>query len=284
MQLTPRYGGPPVLAIEGDPHEVHAPLMRQRRRLLTTLGELSDDQWRSPSRCEGWTVQDVIAHLVGVDTFWQASVTAGLAGAPTTYLAAFDPAATPPQMVDAMRVLTPAQVLDQFASACDGYLAVVSDLDDAGWSSVAESPAGHVSIRLMSAHALWDCWIHERDIALPLALPLTEEPDELAVCLRYAAGLSPAFAVSAGAAVPGSFAVESTDPAMSFVLEVGGDTVFVRDRSGSSGAPSLRGPAVELIEALSFRMPLDATAPPEWCSLLAGLADVFDTEVVVAPA
>lgn len=35
----------------------------QRRNLADLLDELSDEQWRHPSLCAGWTVRDVAAHL-----------------------------------------------------------------------------------------------------------------------------------------------------------------------------------------------------------------------------
>jgi uncharacterized protein (TIGR03083 family) len=35
----------------------------QRRSLADLLDDLSDDQWREPSLCAGWTVRDVAAHL-----------------------------------------------------------------------------------------------------------------------------------------------------------------------------------------------------------------------------
>src|SRR5262245_34354061 len=35
----------------------------QRRSLADLLDDLSDDQWRQPSLCTGWTVRDVAAHL-----------------------------------------------------------------------------------------------------------------------------------------------------------------------------------------------------------------------------
>ncbi len=40
---------------------VHA----ERHALIADLGALDDEQWRTPSWCEGWTVHDVAAHLVG---------------------------------------------------------------------------------------------------------------------------------------------------------------------------------------------------------------------------
>ncbi len=40
---------------------VHA----ERHALIADLEGLSDEQWRTPSLCDGWTVHDVAAHLVG---------------------------------------------------------------------------------------------------------------------------------------------------------------------------------------------------------------------------
>lgn len=278
MELSPRYDGPPIISIEGSPDDQSAPVARQRRRLEVMVGALSETEWKSPSRCEGWTVQDVIAHLVGVNGFWEISVSAGIAGAPTRVLAGFDPAAHPPLMVDAMREQTPDGVLAQFVQSNDGFLSALADLDDRGWSTIAESPAGHVPIRLLAYHALWDGWVHEHDIALPLGLTPPAEPDEIQSCLRYAAAVSPAFAISSGAECGGVFAVEANDPELRFTVEVG-ESVIVHDGEAPPDAPRLRGRAVDLIEALSIRAPLPASTPTEWRQLLAGLASAFDSEL-----
>lgn len=278
MKLQPRYDGPSIISIEGTPDDQLAPVTRQRRRLAAMVAALSDEDWNAPSRCEHWTVQDVIAHLVGVNAYWQASVTAGLAGAPTRVLANFDPAQTPSLMVEPMRALTPAEVLGQFVSTNDAFLGALAELDEEGWSTLAETPAGHVSIRLLAQHALWDSWIHERDIALPLGITTTEEPDEVLSCLRYAAVLGPAFGVSYGKPPVGVFAVETNDPESSLVVEVG-ESVALRDGSAPPDAPCLRGDAVDLVETLSLRTPVSPSAPAEWQTLLEGLATAFDTEL-----
>lgn len=44
----------------------------ERQSLIDYLETLSDDQWATPSLCEGWTVRDVAAHLAAAP-----SVTAG---------------------------------------------------------------------------------------------------------------------------------------------------------------------------------------------------------------
>jgi uncharacterized protein (TIGR03083 family) len=43
--------------------DVWAAIDSQRRRTADLLEELSDDEWRHPSLCKGWTVRDVAAHL-----------------------------------------------------------------------------------------------------------------------------------------------------------------------------------------------------------------------------
>jgi len=223
-------------------------------------------------------VQDVVAHVVGVNGFWEMSVAAGLAGTPTRILAAFDPAATPPLLVDAMRDRSAAEILDQFVTSNTGFLDALAGLDESGWSMLAEAPPGHVTIRMLASHALWDSWIHERDIALALGLAPPVVADEVLSSLRYAAALSPAFLLTAGRPPGAVFAVEATEPGTSFTIEVG-ESVAVRDGSPGGAAPCLRGDSVALTEALSIRAPLPDSTPTEWAQLLGGLAAVFDSEL-----
>jgi len=70
-------------------------------------------------------------------------------------------------------------------------------------------------------------------------------------CLRYAAALSPTFALSQWhQRCRGRSPVEVTDPDDGFVLTVD-DAVTLTDPPLPGDAPCLRGSAVELVEALS---------------------------------
>jgi uncharacterized protein (TIGR03083 family) len=276
--VSPRYEGPPIIAIAGEPDDQLVPVVRQRRRFEALLASLDDAAWSSQSRCDGWTVQDVVAHLIGVNDFWAASVRAGLAGEPTQILAGFDPAATPPLMVAPMRALAPRDVLERFVASNDAFLGAIEALDDREWTMLAECPVGHVPIRLLAHHALWDCWVHERDVALPLERTAPAEPDEVGSSLRYVAALGPAFAISSGETIAEVVTVDVSDPILSLVLDIG-DSVVVRDGVAPPGVPCLRGDGVLLLEALSLRVPLPMSTPPEWVELLRGLAMVFDVEL-----
>ncbi|HVV37143.1 MAG TPA: maleylpyruvate isomerase family mycothiol-dependent enzyme [Acidimicrobiales bacterium] len=270
MQISPVYDDVPVLTFEGLGSPAAA-VRRQRERLLALLGTLSAPQWDTPSRCDKWSVKDVVAHLVGVDRFWEISVAAAMRGEPTTFLANFDPAATPEQMVDGLRTLSPDEVLAQFEAKTSAFLATLDTVTD--WSQLSEAPPGHIPLHATALHALWDAWIHERDIMLPLALTPVVDDEEVRLALRYAAALSPAISVAARAGRRGTLAVQAKDPACAFTVHVE-DTVVVRD--GLVGGPTLRGDAVELVEGLSHRGPLPSPLAADDMWLLAGLADVFD--------
>lgn len=274
MQLTPRYDGPTLLHIDDAVGNPAVPMLRQRRRLVEHLRTLDDEQWRMPSRCDGWTVQDVVSHLVSVDQFWGMSIGAGLAGTPTRFLATFDPVATPAQLVDRTQGLPAAEVLDSFAAGVDALAATVADLDVTSLSTIAEAPPGHVAMRAVLLHALWDAWIHERDILVPLGIAQALEADEVTCCLAYAAALGPALTASMGSTREGSLVVQATDPDVVVVVDAG-STVTVR-LGGTPGEPHLRGPAVDLVDALSFRAPFPTPIDDEHQWLVGGLAVAFD--------
>jgi len=280
VQLTPRYDGPPVLVVDVPLDDPAIPLLRQRRRLHEVLAGLDEDQWAVPSRCAGWSAQDVVAHLIGTNQYWAISFRSGLAGEPTRYLASFDPAATPPQMVEPMRAMGPPQVLDLYAETVDALAAVVTDLDDDAWQLLAEAPPGHVAMRAVALHALWDAWIHERDIVLPLELDAAVELDEVQDCLLYAAAIGPALLASTGSSRVSTLEVVATNPEISFVVEAG-PTVVIREGSGAPApdGPRLSGDAVTLIEGLTFRAPFDHGLAPEHVWLLGSLGEVFDIAV-----
>src|SRR6476619_3051573 len=193
--LTPVYGQESVIRAEPLLADPATPLLRQRSRLADELAGLDDVQWAASSRCEGWTTQDVIAHLTTTNQFWAFSIAAGLAGSPTTFLSTFDPVASPAELVDAMRSATPSEALDQFVESNDALAGAIERVGDR-WSTLAEAPPGHLAIALVAQHALWDAWVHERDVVLPLGIAPVVEDDEVIACVTYAAALSPAFLAS----------------------------------------------------------------------------------------
>lgn len=280
MQLSPRYDADPIIRLDGEPAGIARPAIRQRRRLVEALASFDDDDWAHPSRCAGWSNRDVIVHLDSTNPFWVYSIASGAGGTPTRLLATFDPVESPAQMVAADDVST-GELLERFTSSTEALADLWESLDGEGWSSIAEAPPGHISVSAVAHHALWDSWVHERDVLLPLDRVPDVEADEVAAGLRYAAALAAALGVTQRGAGAGSgsgvLSIAGSDPDVSAIVEIG-DCVVVR--SGVADEPDLvvTGNAVELLEALSVRAPLRQAVPPESSWMINGLAELFEAE------
>ncbi len=277
MQLTPRYDDAPVLRIDGsglaDPAAL---LLGQRRRLAGLLADLPAERWAEQSRCDAWAVRDVVAHLVDVDRFWTFSIGAGRAGSPSTFLATFDPVTSPPALVAAHAEAAPADLLAAFSEGIDGLAAALDGVDGDGWDVLAEAPPGHIPLRALVLHALWDGWVHERDVALPLGLEPVEDADEVAASLLYAAALGPAFAACGGETREGTLVVRATDGDACAVVSVGRSVSASLGGATPADAVVVEGPAVPLVEALSLRAPFPSPVPEAGRWALGTLDVVFD--------
>ena len=273
--MTPRYDDAPALQADGLISDPSIPLLRQRRRFADVLALLEPEQWSSATRCERWSVQDVVMHLVGVNQLWQLSFEGAHAGTPTRLFQYFDPAVTPAQHVAAMPEWTPSETLARFVETNDALAAVLADSDEDTWAQTGESPLGHVTLRLVAVHALWDSWIHERDVLLPLGITPVEEPDEVLACLWYAAALGPALLATRGSTRHGTLAVDATDPRVQVVITAGPHVTVVPGVTRPDLA-QLSGHAAELAEGLSFRQELAVVVASDDRWLLSGLDAAFD--------
>lgn len=267
MQLQPRYTGPRLLVDHTTTRPPTGVVLGQRRRLEALLESLDAAAWGSPTRCTDWRVHEVVAHLVTVNDYWAASARAARRGTPLQLLGGFDPAATPSALLSPLAGHTPRALLDRLLASHDALEASLTFDDVAVWELPAETPIGHLALRSMAAHALWDSWIHERDIAVPLGIAVPDEPEELAEALRYVAGLAAALVVLHDLAPATALALETTDPSVQLVVDVeavdGVATVALRDEPAGP-RPCLRGDAARLLDALSLRAPLPHDAPAAW--------------------
>lgn len=276
MQIAPRYDADPLIVLPGDdPDAATGACARQRRRFAATLATLEDAQWAAPSRCEGWTVKDVVSHLDSTNGFWEISIASAIDGRPTRFLESFDPKATPAALAEADAATSPVDLLERFTASCEALCVAVEALGPEQLAVIGEAPPGHIALHGVVLHALWDSWVHERDVLLPLGLPAVEEPDELVESLRYAIALAPALALSADPGLAGRVAVEVTDPDARFWVEAGPDAV-VHEGPAPGGTPIVRGRAVEVLEGLSVRAPLSVDLPDDQRWLVDGLAAVFE--------
>lgn len=278
MELNPRYDDEPGLRIACGVGEILEPVVRQRRRSVEALRSLTEDEWSTPSRCDGWTVKDVAGHLSSTDGFWEYSLTGGLAGEPTRTLESFDPKATPAQLAEAVAHLSVAETFAEYERSTEALCSLVEAVSVDQLATLAEAPPGHVAIDAVLHHALWDSWIHERDILFPMGHDVAVEPDEVACSLRYALALSPSFALWKEPDAVGAVAAVASDPSVTYVARIDG-VVTVDDGVPPADGLTIRGTAVDLVEFLSVRAPYSGVIPDDQAWMLRGLADVFEAPV-----
>lgn len=139
--------------------DVMAPARAEREDLLGLLVTLSPDQWRTPSLCAGWTVQDVVAHLLSYEELRPRQLAARFARGRLVF-----------DRVNAVglreyRSRTPAELVDLLRRHL--------------------TPTG-LTAGLGGAIALTDGLVHQQDIRRPLGLLRRVPEDRLLPALRTA--------------------------------------------------------------------------------------------------
>ena len=237
MQISPVYDRA-LLTFDGGP-PVGPAMVRQRRRLLALLRGLTrravgrTDPLRRLDRARRCRTSRRASTASGTHRS-----SPGSRAQPTRYLPGFDPKTVPAAMVDAARGKPPAETLAEIDRTSSALCDLVEDLPDSAWSMLAESPAGHVSVAAVVQHALWDAWVHERDVVIPLGLTPVEEDDEVLASLQYAAAVNAGFGLMAGIAVPATLLLEVTDPIARIAVTVD-DTVHTTAVAGDVPADAV---------------------------------------------
>lgn len=140
-------------------------LAAQRDELVALVGDLDEGDLGRPSRCEGWTVADVLLHLAQTDDMAVASVEGRLpqfieriaAGIPPTG----DVDAWAGALVDHERG-APTESRDRYVAASRAQVDAFASVDP---STRVLWVAGELAARSLAATRLTETWIHTVDVA-----------------------------------------------------------------------------------------------------------------------
>ena len=125
------------------------------------LSDLSPEQWETPSRCDGWRVADVAAHVVGQLTDVTALRLDGL-GTPEVTT----------RQVDERRGRTAGELADELRTSTKAAAALAEAFDDHAFN--AEGPQGGGQTLGAGLEALWfDTYLHTDDILSALGRSVT---------------------------------------------------------------------------------------------------------------
>ncbi|UGT60172.1 maleylpyruvate isomerase family mycothiol-dependent enzyme [Nocardia asteroides] len=185
-------------------------LAEQWQALGRLVADLDEPGWRTPTALPGWTVFDVLAHVIGTESW---------------LLGERPPAADPlrPKVdvrelphvrnetgvlneiwVDRLRPLPPAGLFELYTSVTERRTAALRALDAEAWAAMTPSPIGEVSYGRFMRVRLFDCWMHEIDIADALGVTVAEGGCRGEVAFQEFLGSIPRVLVKRGQAPDGA--------------------------------------------------------------------------------
>jgi uncharacterized protein (TIGR03084 family) len=148
-------------------------LAEQHAELGDLLTGLSGADWDAPSRCEGWSVADVVLHLTQTDEMARASVQGRFAEALVELTRGLPPAGSVDDgaalMVARDRGQPGAAVGRHWRAGADGLRQAFTGCDPGRRLTWV---AGELSARTLATTRLAETWIHTEDVAAAFAITL----------------------------------------------------------------------------------------------------------------
>ena len=140
---------------------------KENHRFIATLRNLSEQEWRAPTFCPGWSVADVVAHMTLGARFYAHVIPPGAAGRLEMPFGATDLEsfwAYRKKIGDELAALSADERIDVFADAVwrlQGVFEAIrpDDLDKEAWHWLAPCP-----IRTFPGQRLYELILHDWDI------------------------------------------------------------------------------------------------------------------------
>jgi uncharacterized protein (TIGR03083 family) len=159
------------------------------------LADLPADEWARDTSLPGWSVQDVVAHIVGAELGLvgeQPPVVKDVRGLPHVRN---DIAAVNELWVDWLRAESPAEVLARFRTATGNRAEILAAMTEDEFAAESWTPSGQDTYGRYMRIRLFDCWMHEQDIREAVGRVGNEDGlcaelsvDEITAALGYVIG------------------------------------------------------------------------------------------------
>ncbi|OBB00379.1 hypothetical protein A5662_14590 [Mycobacteriaceae bacterium 1482268.1] len=160
---------------------------------------LPDARWERETSLPGWSVHDVVAHVVGTESLLQGVGTPEAdVDVSTLEHVRNDIGALNERWVHNMRSLSHADLLERFRTTTAERRDALSAMGEAQWNEVTMTPAGPDSYGRFMRVRTFDCWMHEHDIRDAIGLPAADSDlagpdsrlalDEMAASMGFVVG------------------------------------------------------------------------------------------------
>lgn len=147
-------------------------LTQQWDALDALVTGIDEKQWRTPSPLPGWTVFDVLAHVVGTESLLlgEQSPTANSTDETVDDVRNLphvhnETAVLNEIWIRGLRPLSGTELHERFRDVIARRRTALAAMDETQWHTPTRSPIGEVPYGRFMRVRLFDCWMHELDIA-----------------------------------------------------------------------------------------------------------------------
>jgi uncharacterized protein (TIGR03083 family) len=171
-------------------------LTEEWRNITELMSPMTETQWGSSSILPGWSVQDIVAHIIGTE-----SMLAGETAPPArrdlrdSDHVHNDIAAMNEQWVDSMRELSGEETLQKFVTVTHSRAKSLESMTVEEFDAPSWTPAGQATYGRFMQIRVYDCWLHEQDIRDSVGspgnnsgAPANAAMDELSTALGFIVG------------------------------------------------------------------------------------------------
>ncbi|HEX5944978.1 MAG TPA: maleylpyruvate isomerase family mycothiol-dependent enzyme [Acidimicrobiales bacterium] len=156
---------------------------------------LAADEWTLPTDCPGWTVQDVVSHIIGTEAMMLGRPAPDVALPDDLPHVHNDIGRFNEQWAEHYRARPPAEVLADLREVVAERRRALADTDQAAFDEESFTPAGPDTYGRMMRIRVMDIWLHDQDIRLAVGRPghltgpaPTAALDEIAHIIGYVVG------------------------------------------------------------------------------------------------
>ncbi len=159
---------------------------------MADLGSTLDEtEWKQPTGCPGWTVQDNLVHITALERFILGDPL------PTEDIpedlphVKNDVGKSNERWIESRRAWAGADTLEEFRAATAARLEHLRGLDDDGFAADSWTPMGPGTVADLLGFRIFDSWVHEQDMRRALDRPGDLDSPAAAHSLEMMVGVLP---------------------------------------------------------------------------------------------
>ncbi|MCU4182790.1 maleylpyruvate isomerase family mycothiol-dependent enzyme [Acidiferrimicrobium sp. IK] len=128
------------------------------------LASLEPAGWARPTDLPGWSVQDIVAHMIGTESMLAGRDTPSAPGRAWGEHVKNDIGALNEAWADSRRDRSPAEMLEEWRAITAERLEMLTAMTAEEFDAPSWTPVGNATYRRFMQIRVFDCWVHEQDI------------------------------------------------------------------------------------------------------------------------